>query len=132
MIARHPNHRQKMSCQVKSGKKAITDYKLVESGANLSHMSCKLQTGRTHQIRVHMAMALQTPILCDPLYADVAGQMNRLTPPLRELLKDHPHQLLHAKVLGFKHPITGEAHRFEAPAPEPFATVLSYIRGEKT
>lgn len=130
-IGRSPHHRQKMSCLVKSGKRAITDYKVEESGAGLSHVACKLHTGRTHQIRVHMAQSLQTPILCDPLYADVTGQLNRLAPALREVLKGHPHQMLHARVLGFRHPVTGQALRFEAPAPGPFQTVLEFIRGER-
>ena len=125
-----PHQRQKMSCQVKAGKKAITDYKIVESNHGLTHMSCKLYTGRTHQIRVHMSQALQTPILCDPLYSDVSKQQSRMPEKLRHLLKNWPHQLLHAKVLGFKHPVTGEALRFEAPAPEPFKSVLDFMRDE--
>lgn len=129
-IGRMPHHRQKMSCQVRAGKKAITDYKVIESADGLTHMSCKLYTGRTHQIRVHMAQALQTPVVCDPLYADVARQMSRIPEAYKNILKDYPHQLLHAKVLGFKHPITGAQLRFEAPAPEPFRAVLARMRGE--
>jgi len=129
-IGRMPHHRQKMSCQVKAGKKAITDYKVIESGDGMSHVSCKLYTGRTHQIRVHMAQALQAPVVCDQLYADVNKQMSKLSPSYQALLKPYPYQLLHAKVLGFKHPMTGEQLRFEAPTPEPFKTVLAMMRGE--
>jgi len=129
-IGRMPHHRQKMSCQVRAGKKAITDYKVIESLEGITHMSCRLYTGRTHQIRVHMAQALQTPVLCDPLYADVGRQRSRMSDALKKILDGYPHQLLHAKVLGFKHPITGEDLRFESPAPEPMQSVLRYIRGE--
>lgn len=129
-IGRMPHQRQKMSCQVRAGKKAITDYKVLESGAGLSHVSCRLYTGRTHQIRVHMAQALQTPVLCDPLYADVSRQIARASVELRGLIESYPHQLLHAKVLGFKHPMTGAQLRFEASAPALFSAVLGLMRGE--
>ena len=129
-IGRMPHQRQKMSCQVRAGKKAITDYKVVESGEGLSHVSCRLYTGRTHQIRVHMAQALQAPVLCDPLYADVGKQLSRSSDSLKKIISGHPHQLLHAKVLGFKHPMTGEELRFEAAAPDIFQSVLKLIRGE--
>ena len=129
-IGRMPHHRQKMSCQVRAGKKAITDYKVIETGEGMTHMSCRLFTGRTHQIRVHMAQALQTPVVCDPLYADVNRQRSRMSEGLKKILDSYPHQLLHAKVLGFKHPITGADLRFESPAPEPFAAVLKVMKGE--
>lgn len=129
-IGRMPHHRQKMSCHIKAGKKAITDYKIVESNHGLTHMSCTLHTGRTHQIRVHMSQALQAPVVCDALYADVKKQLSRMPEKLKLILQDWPYQLLHAKALGFKHPITGEVLRFEAPAPEPFKSALEFIRDE--
>lgn len=128
-IARHPHHRQKMSCLVRTGKKAVTDFKVLKHGHNLAHVSFKLETGRTHQIRVHASQFLQAPVLCDPLYADVTHQLARLPDPLKILLKDYPYQLLHARVLGFKHPVTGQALRFEAPPPEPLASVVAFLEG---
>lgn len=126
-IARHSQHRQKMSCSVKFGKKAVSYYKVLKKGGQLSHMEFRLETGRTHQIRVHASQFLQTPLLCDPLYADVAHQLNRLEDKQLGLIKNWPHQLLHAKVLGFKHPITGETLRFEAPLPTPMREVMESL-----
>lgn len=126
-IARHPHHRQKMSCLLKSGKKANTAYKVLKSGKRLSHVEFRLQTGRTHQIRVHASMHLQTPLLCDPLYADVPHQLARLDENILALVKDWPYQLLHARVLGFKHPITGADLRFEAPLPAPMCDVVALL-----
>lgn len=126
-IGRHPQSRQKMSCLVKSGKKAISNFKILKSVQNIHHAEFRLETGRTHQIRVHASQFLQAPILCDPLYADVASQRSKLPEAITSLLKEWPHQLLHARLLGFKHPITGEALRFEAPLPSPMKEVLSLI-----
>lgn len=126
-IARHSQHRQKMSCSVKFGKKAISYYKVLKKGVQLTHMEFRLETGRTHQIRVHASQFLQTPLLCDPLYADVPHQLKRLDEKQLELIKAWPHQLLHAKILGFKHPITGEALRFEAPLPTPMREVMESL-----
>lgn len=126
-IARHSQHRQKMSCSVKFGKKAVSYYKVLKKGGQLTHMEFRLETGRTHQIRVHASQFLQTPLLCDPLYADVAHQLNRLEDKQLGLIKNWPHQLLHAKVLGFKHPITGETLRFEAPLPTPMREVMESL-----
>ncbi len=126
-IARHPQQRQKMSCTVKGGKKAVTDYKVLKSKAPLAHVEFRLHTGRTHQIRVHAAQFLQTPLLCDPLYADVGHQRRHLPPELRSMIEDCEHQFLHAKVLGFVHPLTGQKLHFEAPAPAIFRQLLEQL-----
>lgn len=126
-IGRHPAHRQKQSCQVKGGKKAITHFKMLKSNKNLHHAEFRLETGRTHQIRVHASQFLQTPVVCDPLYSEVTHQMARMPEEVVALVKGWPHQLLHARVLGFKHPITGEALRFEAPLPSPMQQVVDLI-----
>jgi 23S rRNA pseudouridine1911/1915/1917 synthase len=126
-IGRHPQYRQKMSCQVKGGKKAISHFSIKKSQGLLHHAEFRLETGRTHQIRVHASQFLQTPILCDPLYSDVAQQQARLPENIKSLIAVHPHQLLHAKVLGFKHPITGTSLRFESPLPLPMAQVVELL-----
>ncbi|MBY0517883.1 MAG: RluA family pseudouridine synthase [Bacteriovoracaceae bacterium] len=126
-IGRHPQHRQKMSCLVKSGKKAISHFKILKSSQNLQHAEFRLETGRTHQIRVHASQFLNAPVLCDPLYADVNSQMNRISEEMKVLLKDWPHQLLHAKILGFKHPISGEALHFESPLPTPMKEIINLL-----
>lgn len=126
-IGRHPQHRQKMSCQVKSGKKAISHFKILKSAHGMHHAEFRLETGRTHQIRVHASQYLQAPIVCDPLYADVNSQLSRMDEAFKTLLAAWPYQLLHARVLGFTHPITNAALHFEAPAPEPMRRVLELL-----
>jgi len=123
LIGRHPTNRLKMSTQVKHGKKAITHYKVLKNFEKVTHMELELETGRTHQIRVHLSQILQTPILCDPLYG------SKIIPvTLKDLLEDYPHQLLHARELGFIHPITKEKLHFEAKAPNIFQETISRLQ----
>ena len=126
-IGRHPQHRQKMSCQVKSGKKAISNFKMLKSNGMLHHAEFRLETGRTHQIRVHASQFLQTPIICDPLYADVASQMKHIPENMANILSGWSHQLLHARILGFKHPITGAQLRFESELPAPMKQIVELL-----
>ncbi len=126
-IGRHPQHRQKMSCLVKTGKKAISHFKIIASNGLLHHAEFRLETGRTHQIRVHASQFLQTPILCDPLYGDVPQQLVKMPTAMATLLHNWPHQLLHARVLGFKHPVSAAMLRFEAPCPSPMKEVMSLL-----
>jgi 23S rRNA pseudouridine1911/1915/1917 synthase len=91
-------------------------------GALATYVSCRLETGRTHQIRVHLADN-QTPILGDPLYGK---------PPKSEMLKSAASSIdrpaLHARVLGFVHPMTGKAMRFESEPPGDFQLALTMLR----
>lgn len=125
MHGRHPKDRLRFTTRVTSGKRAVTRVTLVRALANgsASLVSCTLETGRTHQIRVHLAES-GTPVLGDPLYAH---------PPkdalLREVSSALGHQALHARVLGFRHPVTGQALRFEADLPPDFAAALSRLEG---
>lgn len=123
-IGRHPQNRLKMAADVKNGKKSVTHYKKLRVYGPLTHVELKLETGRTHQIRVHMAQVLHTPVLCDPLYGAGNHHLKKLPEEIGLRLKDYPYQLLHAKELGFKHPITGESLHFESPAPEIFQSVI--------
>ncbi|MDY0396311.1 RluA family pseudouridine synthase [Virgibacillus halophilus] len=112
-IGRDPNNRQRMAV-IENGKEAQTHFKVLERFRNYSHIECRLETGRTHQIRVHMNY-IGHPLVGDPKYGprktlDVAGQA------------------LHAKVLGFRHPATGEFLHFEAEAPEIFRDTLTIIK----
>ena len=112
-IGRNPNDRQKMAIlPPPAGKTAITDYEARTPRADASLVECRLHTGRTHQIRVHMK-SLGTPILGDPIYARPARQKVTV-----------PRLMLHAWKLGFPHPITAEALQFESPPPPEFATWL--------
>lgn len=128
-LGRHPQNRLKMAANVKNGKRAVTHYSVLQKYANCTHMELKLETGRTHQIRVHMSSILQTPILCDPLYGAGESNLKKLPEDIRNKLKGYPYQLLHAKILGFKHPVTGEALHFTSPPPAIFQDVLQSLHG---
>lgn len=123
-LGRHPTNRLKMAANVKNGKKAITHYQTLQSNERATHMEFKLETGRTHQIRVHASQILQTPIFCDPVYGAGSSHINKLPVALKELLTDYPYQLLHAKELGFIHPITGEKLHFKTEPPQIFKDAL--------
>ena len=123
-LGRHPQNRLKMAADVKNGKRAVTHYKKLQEFGPLTHVELKLETGRTHQIRVHMAQILHAPVLCDPLYGSGVHHLKKLPEDIGLKLRAYPYQLLHAKELGFKHPITGETLHFKTPAPEIFQDVI--------
>ena len=114
-IGRHPTDRKKMAINYKNGKDAVTHYKVLERFGQYTYVECRLETGRTHQIRVHMS-SIGHPLLGDTVYG--SG-------------KDPFHlegQTLHAMILGFIHPITGEYMEFSAPLPEYFLKLLEKSR----
>ncbi len=123
-IGRDPRNRQKMAANVR-GKKAVTHYKVLSFKKSFAHIQCKLETGRTHQIRVHMSGLLQCPILNDPTYGDQARHRKRLTPDLALLIKDYQYPFLHAKKLGFIHPVTKQELCFEVAPPKIFTDILN-------
>ena len=116
-IGRHPVDRKKMSINHKNGKRAVTHYEVLERFGNFTYIRCRLETGRTHQIRVHMA-SLHHPLLGD----DVYGSSSK---PSFSGLKG---QVLHAKILGIHHPSTGEYMEFDAPLPQYFVDLLQKLR----
>jgi 23S rRNA pseudouridine1911/1915/1917 synthase len=109
-ITRHPVHRQRMTAISARGRAARTDYRVVAESGQASLLECELHSGRTHQIRVHL-QHLGHPVLGDKVYA-------------ARLAKDFPRQMLHAWKLGFRHPRTDEAKKFEATMPEDFASTM--------
>lgn len=113
-IARSKNDRKKMTVD-KDGKRAVTHFKVLERLNNYTYIECVLETGRTHQIRVHMSY-LHHPLLGDEVYSNKKENTK---------LKG---QCLHAKVLGFIHPSTNEYMEFEAPLPEYFKEILMKFR----
>lgn len=129
-IGRHPNNRLKMAANVRKGKKAITHYKVLKFYEKFTHMEVTLETGRTHQIRVHLSSMLRKPILCDPLYGNPKQDLIRLDGSYKDILKDYPHPLLHAKSLGLKHPITNEDLYFEVEPPEVFRNFIKEANKE--
>jgi 23S rRNA pseudouridine1911/1915/1917 synthase len=122
-IGRHPSNRLKMAANVKNGKKAITHFKILKKFGSTTHIELSLETGRTHQIRVHLSQILQIPIICDPLYGTNTG-LKKLPQDIRDELENYSYQLLHAKELGFVHPITQKSLHFSAPAPLIFQKAL--------
>jgi 23S rRNA pseudouridine1911/1915/1917 synthase len=125
LYGRHPKYRQRFTSRVRTGKRAVTHTKVIARLAGATHLECTLETGRTHQIRVHLSES-GTPVLGDPLY----GKPPR-DPYLREIGERLGHQALHARVLGFSHPATGNHVRFEAPPPEDFQQALEALRPEE-
>ncbi len=113
-IGRSKNNRFKMAV-VPDGRRAVTHYKVVERLGNFTRIEARLETGRTHQIRVHMSH-IRHPLLGDEVYGSAKKVMGAET------------QMLHAKVLGFVHPITGEYMEFKAPLPEHYVKVLDRLR----
>ena len=109
-IGRHPVHRKRMSATTLRGRAAKTEYRVVRSSDRATLVECRLHSGRTHQIRVHLHH-LGHPVLGDKLYAP-------------RLAKDFPRQMLHAWKLGFRHPRTEEWKNFEAPLPDDFAAAI--------
>lgn len=111
-IGRNPSDRKKMAVEYKNGKRAVTHYRVIDHlNHQFNHLECQLETGRTHQIRVHMA-SIGHPLLGDEIYGPRNGR------------KGLEGQCLHARVLGFVHPRTGEYMEFEAPLPEYFKELL--------
>ena len=122
-IARSAQNRKKMALVAEGhGKRAVTHYKTIETFGVSTLVECSLETGRTHQVRVHMT-SLGHPLLGDPAYG-------RTPPKLKPLLAEHAfeRQALHAKVLGFVHPVTGVSLRFESPLPADMAGLLVDLR----
>lgn len=126
-IGRHPVHRTRMSV-VNQGRSAITHYRVLERFRAHSHLLIKLETGRTHQIRVHLAH-INYPIVGDPTYHKRRQAIPaNLTSELRAALTQFKRQALHARRLQFIHPITQEKMSFEAPLPSDMQQLLALLR----
>jgi len=119
---RHPHERMRFTSRVKTGKRAVTHVHVLARLHGATHVSCTLETGRTHQIRMHLAES-GTPVLADPLYGKPPKDAR-----LRAIAEQLGHQALHARVLGFVHPRSGKLLRFEADVPADFAEALSLLR----
>lgn len=115
-IGRHPTERKKMAVNERSGKRAVTHYRVLKRFQEYTHIECVLETGRTHQIRVHMA-SIGHPLLGDEVYSGS-----------RKCPYHLQGQTLHARTLGFRHPVTGEYIEVDAPLPEYFRHLLQVLK----
>ncbi len=115
-IGRDPKNRLKMAVTQLNSKEAITHYRVLQRFGAFTYIECMLETGRTHQIRVHMAH-INHPLLGDAVYGPKKKAMGIET------------QMLHAKLLGFRHPRTGEYMEFESPLPSEFANIIKKLGG---
>jgi 23S rRNA pseudouridine1911/1915/1917 synthase len=117
--------RLRFTSRLKEGKLAITHVKVLErlAGGRASLVECRLETGRTHQIRVHLSEQAKAPLLADALYGKKPKDVE-----LAHVTDALGRQALHAAVLGFTHPVTGARMRFEAPLPVDFARALADLR----
>ena len=116
-IGRHVNDRKKMAINMKNGRNAVTHFRVIERFRNATLIEVTLETGRTHQIRVHMS-SIGYPVMGDVVYGRKNNKYN-LTG-----------QALHAKTLGFVHPMSGEYVEFDSDLPEYFVDLIDVLRQE--
>jgi 23S rRNA pseudouridine1911/1915/1917 synthase len=125
-IGRHPTERLRQSGKAKNGKHAVTRWRVKERYGRISLLELRLETGRTHQIRVHMTES-GFPLLGDPLYPD-GGRVNNLADTrLKKMINTLGRQALHARTLGFIHPVTGEYLEFTTPMPADMQELCDYL-----
>ncbi|GAB2176351.1 RluA family pseudouridine synthase [Dongia sp. agr-C8] len=129
-IGRHPVDRKRMAVVSRGGKPAITHYRVLKRfGLGAALVECRLETGRTHQIRVHMAK-IGHPLIGDPTYGKpTAARRGRLSPAARKAAEAFPRQALHATLLGFDHPRTGTHLRWESESPEDLRRLEQSLAG---
>jgi 23S rRNA pseudouridine1911/1915/1917 synthase len=126
IIGRHPTERLRQSLKARHGKHSATRWRVKERYGRISLMELRLETGRTHQIRVHLTES-GFPLLGDPLYPD-GGRVNNLADPrLKKMITSLGRQALHARTLGFIHPVTGEYLEFSSPLPADLQALCDYL-----
>ena len=134
-LARHKTDRQRQAVLFHGGRHAVTRTRIIEvfgDPGGISLIECWLETGRTHQIRVHMAHAGHG-LVGDPVYGGKRKLAARaFGPAATEAVRTFPRQALHAAVLGFRHPVSGRALRFEAPLPQDMDNLLGALRQSVT
>ena len=123
-LGRHPIDRKKMSIHARKSRPAVSRYEVVDSGQNVSLVRLFPETGRTHQLRVHLA-ALNHPIIGDRLYGS-----RRMEHAVPRMFRDFPRQALHAEAIQFAHPENQAAVTIRAPYPDDFAHLLSQVTGQ--
>ena len=116
-IGRHPTERKKMAVTSKNSKNAVTHFEVLERFCDYTYLTCRLETGRTHQIRVHLKY-IGHPVLGDAVYGPKKNEFNLTS------------QVLHAKMIGFVHPVTGEYMEFDSEIPDYFNDILNVLRNK--
>lgn len=125
-IGRHPVDRKKMSGSARHGRHAVTHWKVLARYSGVTLLKLRLETGRTHQIRVHLSEA-KHPLLGDSVYGGDARLGNIKDVKLRSLIKELGRQALHAKTLGFIHPSSGDYVEFDSDLPEDMQRIIDYL-----
>jgi 23S rRNA pseudouridine1911/1915/1917 synthase len=128
-IGRHPVDRKRMSGKARRGKHAVTHWRMLARYKGVSMLRLRLETGRTHQIRVHLSEA-GFPLLGDAVYGGAGRLVNIQDTQLRALIKTLGRQALHATTLGFIHPRSGEYMEFNAEPPDDIARITQYLEGQ--
>lgn len=128
-IGRHPRQRKKMAVLAAGGKPAITHYRLAQRFGHHTRITVNLETGRTHQIRVHMAHR-RYPLIGDPQYGGRPRIPRGASDLLIDTLRNFPRQALHARALGLLHPETEEPLEFESPLPQDILDLIAVLERE--
>lgn len=126
IIGRHPTERLRQSGKARNGKHAVTRWRVKERYGRICLVELRLETGRTHQIRVHMTEA-GFPLLGDPLYPDGGRTNNLADPRLKKMIASLGRQALHARTLGFIHPSTGDYLEFTCDMPDDMTAIVAYL-----
>merc|ERR1712023_137764 len=129
-MGRHPQQRTKMAVLQVGGKEAITHYRLQKRYRDHSHVRCFLETGRTHQIRVHMAH-IRHPLVGDSTYAGRPRLPKGASEELVDMLRTFPRQALHARKLELQHPRSGDTLSWEVPLPDDMKALLAVLDAEE-
>lgn len=125
-IGRHPRQRTKMSVKTHGGKPAVTHYRIITRFQHHTHVKVQLETGRTHQIRIHFAH-IKHPVVGDPIYGKKLLPPGKQNPKLINILKHFNRQALHASQLSLRHPSTDEWMTWQAPLPQDMQELLQVL-----